>query len=79
MGKEVIQKHLSQHNFKGVKVRTICMVGGDLKGVATLAPPIKTAFTKKTKKYVNNLNIKYSFNILIFSILSILFPVFNIL
>ena len=46
-GKGVIVKHLSQKNFKGVKVKTICVVGEDLKGVATFVPPIKNGLYQK--------------------------------
>ena len=62
---------------RGVKVRTICMEVRILKGVTTLAPPIKNSLYQKGQ--VNNLNIKYLFDIFISSILSIFFPVFNML
>ena len=69
---------MGHYKNKGVRVRTICMVGGDLKCVTTLAPPIKTAFTKNAKS-ITGLNKKYSFDIFIYSMLLIFLPVFNML
>ena len=61
----------------GVKVRTTCMVGGDLKGRHHPCLSHKNSLYQKAQ--VNNLNIIYSFDIFIFSILSIFVPVFNML
>ena len=58
--------------FQGGKGKDYVYGGrGILKGVSTFAPPIKSSLYQKSQ--ANNLNIKYSFDICIFSILSILF------
>ena len=73
----VIMKTSFMKQFQGGKGKHYLYggIGEDLKGCKHPCPfPLKRAFTKKGQ--VNNVNIKYLFDIFIFSILSIFFPVF---